>query len=198
MLPPLQAFDLIIQPGWRNSGAEHWQSHWQRHLGARRVDNADWERPLLEDWLDGLDAALARCRKPPLVIAHSLGCVTVAHYAARHPNRIAGALLVAPADVERAFAPAELMNFAPVPRQPLPFPAQIVASSNDPFCKSARAARMAGYWQAPITWLQHAGHINIDSGHRQWEEGWPLLLRLATRAGHRLQSQADSAHAALV
>ncbi|XLM20999.1 alpha/beta hydrolase, partial [Chromobacterium piscinae] len=69
----MQAFDLIIQPGWRNSGPSHWQSHWQRRLGARRVDNADWERPQLEDWLDGLDAALARCAKPPLVIAHSLG-----------------------------------------------------------------------------------------------------------------------------
>ncbi|POZ63610.1 alpha/beta hydrolase [Chromobacterium alticapitis] len=198
MLAPLQPYDLIIQPGWRDSGPGHWQSHWQRRLGARRVDNADWERPQLEDWLDGLDAALDRCRKPPLVIAHSLGCVAVAHYESRRPGRIAGALLVAPADVERAFVPAELMNFAPVPRQPLPFPAQIVASSNDPFCRSARAARLAGYWRAPIAWLRHAGHINIDSGHSQWEEGWPLLLRLAERAGHRLSSLAEAPRHSMV
>ncbi|WP_434631986.1 alpha/beta hydrolase [Chromobacterium sp. CV08] len=193
MFATLQPFDLIIQPGWHNSGPRHWQSHWQRRLGARRVDNADWERPLLDDWLDGLDAALARCAKPALVIAHSLGCIAVAHYAEREPARIAGALLVAPADVERAFAPAALLDFAPVPRTPLPFPAKIVASSNDPFCKTARAARLAGYWQAPITWLQHAGHINTDSGHQQWEEGWPLLRQLAWRAQRHHESQPGSA-----
>ena len=198
MLATLQPFDLIIQPGWNNSGPRHWQSHWQRRLGARRVDNADWAQPQLEDWLDGLDAALSRCRRPPLVIAHSLGCVTVAHYAQRHPGRIAGALLVAPADVERPFVPAELMNFAPLPRKPLPFPARIVASSNDPFCKTARAARLAGYWQAPITWLQHAGHINVDSGHLQWEEGWPLLRQLAERALSRLESDTAAPEAAMV
>ncbi|UTH76053.1 alpha/beta hydrolase [Chromobacterium sp. IIBBL 290-4] len=190
MLAALSSFDLIIQPGWNNSGPLHWQSHWQRRLGAHRVDNADWARPQLEDWLDGLDVALTRCSKPALVIAHSLGCVAVAHYAARQADKIAGALLVAPADVERPFAPAELMNFAPLPRQPLPFPARVVASSNDPFCKTARAARMAGYWQTPITWLQHAGHINIDSGHRHWEEGWPLLAQLAIRAAARLEPAA--------
>ncbi|MBX9296683.1 alpha/beta hydrolase [Chromobacterium piscinae] len=189
MFATLQPFDLIIQPGWNNSGPRHWQSHWQRRLGARRVDNADWTHPLLDDWLDGLDAALDRCVKPALVIAHSLGCIAVAHYARQRPERIAGALLVAPADVERAFVPAELMNFAPVPRQALPFPAKIVASSNDPFCKTARAARLAGYWQAPITWLQHAGHINVDSGHQQWEEGWPLLRQLAWRAQRHLESR---------
>ncbi|AXE29739.1 alpha/beta hydrolase [Chromobacterium phragmitis] len=189
MFATLQPFDLIIQSGWNNSGPRHWQSHWQRRLRARRVDNADWTRPMLEEWMDGLDAALDRCAKPALVIAHSLGCVAVAHYAQRRPERIAGALLVAPADVERAFAPAELMNFAPVPRRPLPFPAKIVASSNDPYCKTARAARLAGYWQAPITWLQHAGHINADSGHHHWEEGWPLLRQLAWRARRHLETR---------
>ena len=140
MEPSLADFDLIIQPGWRNSGPRHWQSHWQRRLGATRVETGDWDAPQLEDWLQGLDRALALARKPVIVIAHSLGCVAVAHYAQRQPQRIAGALLVAPADVERPFVPRELMGFAPTPRQPLPFPARMVASSNDPFCKTPRAA----------------------------------------------------------
>ncbi|OWY38126.1 alpha/beta hydrolase [Xenophilus sp. AP218F] len=178
-------FDLLIQPGWNDSGPEHWQSHWQRALGARRVENRDWRQPRLLDWLQGLECALAACDKPALVVAHSLGCIAVAHYAQRRPDAIAGALLVAPADVERAFVPRELMDFAPLPRQPLPFPARIVASSNDPFCKTARAARMAGYWRAPISWLRDAGHINVDSGHKEWPQGWPLLQQLAERARRR-------------
>lgn len=175
-------FDFIIQPGWRGSAADHWQSHWEQRLQAIRVKNANWEQPDLDSWLAGLDQALSQARRPAIVIAHSLGCITVAHYARRHPNRIAGALLVAPADVERPFVPRELMPFAPLPRQPLPFASRVVASDNDPFCKSARAARMAGYWQSPLTWLRQAGHINVASGHQQWEEGLALLPPLLERA----------------
>ena len=175
-------FDFIIQPGWKGSGPDHWQSHWQQRLGAIRVENANWQQPDLEGWLLGLDQALQQAQRPTIVIAHSLGCVTVAHYARRHPGRIAAALLVAPADVERAFVPRELMPFAPLPRQALPFPSRVVASDNDPFCKSSRAARLAGYWQSPLTWLHQAGHINVASGHQQWEEGLDLLPPLLERA----------------
>jgi uncharacterized protein len=181
-------FDFIIQPGWKGSGADHWQSHWQQQLDAIRVDNANWEQPDLESWLQGLEQALQRASKPAIVIAHSLGCITVAHYARRHPERIAAALLVAPADVERAFVPRELLPFAPLPRQPLPFVSRVVASDNDPFCKVARAARLAGYWQSPLTWLHQAGHINVASGHTQWEDGLALLPPLLERA--RAQRQA--------
>lgn len=168
-------FDFIIQPGWNNSAPEHWQSHWQQLLGARRVDNQEWNTPRLEDWLDGLDRAVDASRRPVVVIAHSLGCVTVAHYAQRHPHKLAGALLVAPADVERASAPAALLPFAPLPAEPLPFPARIVASDTDPFCRPLRSARIASLWQAPLTWLVDGGHINVASGHHQWEEGLAQL-----------------------
>nr|WP_294867856.1 alpha/beta hydrolase [uncultured Pseudogulbenkiania sp.] len=164
-------FDFIIQPGWNNSAPEHWQSHWQHSLGARRVDNEEWNTPRLEDWLDGLDRAVEASRRPVVVIAHSLGCVTVAHYAQRHPHKLAGALLVAPADVERARAPPALLPFAPLPAAPLPFAARIVASDSDPFCLPLRSARLASLWQAPLVWLRHGGHINVASGHHQWEEG---------------------------
>ncbi|HJV07368.1 MAG TPA: alpha/beta hydrolase [Chromobacteriaceae bacterium] len=177
--------DFIIQPGWKNSGPQHWQSHWQQLLGAIRVEHDNWQQPQLETWLAALDRALDQARRPAIVIAHSLGCITVAHHAARHPGRIAGALLVAPADVERAFAPRELMGFAPVPRLALPFPTRLIASTNDPFCKASRSARLAGYWQSPINWLQQAGHINVDSGHSQWEDGLSHLHALSARVTSR-------------
>ncbi|WP_293760631.1 alpha/beta hydrolase [uncultured Aquitalea sp.] len=179
-------FDYIIQPGWRNSGPTHWQSHWADKLNAIRVQNDNWETPQLEDWLHGLDRALDQARRPAIVIAHSLGCIATAHYALRHPRRIAGALLVAPADVERAFVPRELMPFAPLPRLPLPFPALVAASDTDPFCQPPRSARLAGYWGCPIRWLPGAGHINVDSGHHQWEDGFALLEAVNRRAAlHR-------------
>ncbi|KZE32450.1 hypothetical protein EV683_1262 [Crenobacter luteus] len=168
-------FPVVVQPGWKNSGAAHWQSHWQVALGARRVHNRDWYAPRLGDWLAGLDAALDAAGEPALVIAHSLGCVTLAHYARRHPHRVAAAVLVAPADVERAGAPEQIAGFGPIPREPLPFPSLLIASDDDPFCRAERAQSLAGHWGSELVWLAGAGHINADSGHGPWQEGLELL-----------------------
>ena len=44
--------EILIVPGHTNSGPEHWQSHWQSKLGsARRVEQADWLKPVREDWV---------------------------------------------------------------------------------------------------------------------------------------------------
>jgi hypothetical protein len=178
----MPSFDYIIQPGWNDSPPEHWQSHWQAVLGARRVAVADWHDPHPELWLSALEAALAAATKPVIVVAHSLGCIALAHYARRHGHGIAAALLVAPADVGRDDAPACLRRFAPVPRAPLPFPARLIASSNDPFCPGARARAMAADWQAQLTWLEGAGHINVESGHQRWEQGLSHLVELRQAA----------------
>jgi hypothetical protein len=179
MATALDRFDFVIQPGWRNSGPQHWQSHWQQQLGARRVHNQNWDEPELADWLAGLENALAGCRRPAIVIAHSLGCITLAHAAERHAGRIAGALLVAPADVERANVPAEIAGFGPIPRQRLPFPARMIASTNDLFCHPERARLLGQRWGSPIHWLDHGGHINVESGHGAWPEGLALLANFA-------------------
>ena len=195
MAHDFSGFDYIIQPGWNNSGPEHWQSHWQQTLAATRVANHDWQTPQLDDWLAALDAAVAAATLPVIVIAHSLGCATVAHYAARYGNKLAGALLVAPADVERASAPAALQPFAPLPFAPLPelalpFPARVVASDSDPFSLPLRSARMAALWQSPLHWLRDAGHINVASGHTQWQDGLAQLAALVADIRQQAQPRA--------
>ena len=59
----LQARDatppILIVPGLYNSGPDHWQTHWERALpGAVRVEQQDWERPLLGDWTISLAEAV--------------------------------------------------------------------------------------------------------------------------------------------
>jgi predicted alpha/beta hydrolase family esterase len=49
--------------------------------------------------------------------------------------RVAGALLVAPPDIERADNRAQIPGWAP-PRQRLPFASAVVASSDDPSAQS--------------------------------------------------------------
>src|SRR6185503_6503186 len=93
---------LLILPGLGGSGPGHWQTRWEaRDPACARVEQRDWDRPELAAWLAAVDDALERVDGRVVLVAHSLGCVLVAH-GARRPawSRVAAALLVAPADVD--------------------------------------------------------------------------------------------------
>lgn len=177
------AISYLIVPGWNGSSAEHWQSHWHALLpNASRVEQDNWQQPQRTDWIAQLQRHIDQLPGPVILIAHSLGCITLAHWAqqadAASLNKIQGALLVAPADVERHNCPHELVNFAPVPQQSLPFPSLLVGSSNDHAASAERALAFAQYWHSSAVILPQAGHINVASGHCQWEEGFAYLYRL--------------------
>ncbi len=181
-----QTIRYLIVPGWQGSADEHWQSHWQRSLpNSARVEQADWLNPKREDWVAELQRSIASDPRPTILIAHSLGCITVAHWAAQAPveslRRVRAALLVAPADVERANCPPALQNFAPIPQHSLPVPSQLVGSDNDTAASAARAIEMARDWGSDVAILSGAGHINVKSGHQRWEQGFAYLYRLQSR-----------------
>lgn len=185
-----ESIRYLIVPGWQGSPEDHWQSHWQRSLpNSARVEQRDWLTPQRHDWVQALEQAIAAEPSPVILIAHSLGCVTVAHWAAQASptllRRVRGALLVAPADVERPGCSPALVNFAPVPMQPLPFATQVVSSDNDPAVSVPRALDMAQAWGAEAGLLSAAGHINVKSGHQRWEQGFAYLYRLQGRVEQR-------------
>lgn len=171
--------DIIVVPGYTNSGPDHWQSRWQRKLStARRVEQDDWEAPAKDAWVSRLVETVAACRGPAVLLAHSLGVVTVAHAAPLLPRDVVrGAFLVAPADVEDdERAPAVVRAFAPIPSDPLPFPSLLVASRSDPYCAYERAEDFAFTWGSALLDAGDAGHINTESGFGPWPEG---LMRFA-------------------
>lgn len=130
--------DVLILSGLWNSGPEHWQTHWQaRHPAWRRVEHRDWIDPVRDEWVAELDAAVATCNGAPVLVAHSLGCMLAAHWAAsRTPLRAAGAFLVAPSDVEAPSYPIDANGFSPCPWPACPSPAW---SSPAPTTNSSRA-----------------------------------------------------------
>ncbi len=181
-----ESIRYLIVPGWQGSADNHWQTHWQNSLpNSVRVEQADWLKPRREDWVGELQRAIAAESSPVILIAHSLGCATVAHWAQLAPsetlNQVRAALLVAPADVERANCPPAIRNFAPLPEHLLPFPTQVVSSDNDGAVSALRAMEMARNWGAEIGILSGAGHINVTSGHQRWEQGFAYLYRLQSR-----------------
>ena len=181
-----EAIRYLILPGWQGSAEEHWQSHWQRSLpNSARVEQQDWLNPQRDDWVAALNQAIAADPRPLILIAHSLGCVTVAHWAAQAPvellRRVRGALLVAPADVERSGCPAPLQNFAPITRDLLPFPSLPVGSHTAAAASARRAIAVSRAMGCEAAILTGAGHINVKSGHRYWEQGFGYLYRLQSR-----------------
>ncbi len=172
---------VLLLPGWLNSGPGHWQTLWEAQHGDRRVEQADWEWPRRGDWMARLDEVLLEDDRPARLVAHSLGCQLVAAWAAhsRHTARVAGALLVAPPDVERDDMPPQVATWRPIVRSPLPFPALVVYSDDDPYCHRDRARAMIAAWGARAHALQGAGHVNADSGLGAWPEGRALLQAVA-------------------
>jgi predicted alpha/beta hydrolase family esterase len=180
--PPRQAAGrrplLLFVPGVNNSGPAHWQSLWERDLGAaRRVKQSDWDEPRLAEWLASL-AEEIRAHSPAVIVAHSLGCALVAHLVSVTGGRgIAGAFLVAPADVDQTvgrLAP----SFAPMPQVKAPFPTFVLASRNDPFVTFDRARAFANCWGGRLIDRGFAGHVNAQSGHGLWPEGRAFLDEL--------------------
>lgn len=167
----------LIIPGYKGSDEGHWQRHWlATDPSAVLVQQDDWFDPCLESWLTRLFEYVHRYPGSTLV-AHSLGVPLVAHAASRIPHiAISRALLVAPADVDlRVRNHACFSTFVPMPAAPLPFPATVVASRNDPYVNFGRAAQYARAWGAELVDLGYAGHINIDSGHGPWPQARGFL-----------------------
>ncbi len=171
---------ILILPGWQNSGPEHWQSRWERLHACQRVEQHDWMRPLRGDWIAQLEDVLLADGTPAVLVAHSLGCIQVAAWAAHSQNtgRVRAALLVAPPDVERDDLRQQLPGWAPVVRQPLPFRSLVVASTDDPFGTFEHAAALARQWHSALKDLGPRGHINADSGLGDWPEGHAWLQTL--------------------
>jgi predicted alpha/beta hydrolase family esterase len=181
-------FRVLVAPGLHDSGPEHWQSRWQRLYPAfERIEQDDWSDPVLALWSARVDEVRRRASgrhdgRPTLIVAHSFGCLASVHSVARDPDNIAGLLLVGPADPEK-FGVAALL-----PEHPLPCPSILVGSTNDPWMPLERARQWAGRWGSSFVDAGALGHINAESGLKDWLFGQQQLQSLADRA-HNVKSK---------
>jgi predicted alpha/beta hydrolase family esterase len=172
--------NVLTLPGWEGSGPRHWQTLWEQRFRYRRVEQHDWTKPLRGDWVARLEDVVLSCDEPAVLVAHTLGCVLVAAWAAhsRNTHRVKAALLVAPGDVERPEVREQLPSWSPIELRALPFPAVLLGSRNDPYCAFERARLFAHAWNAQFMDYGDCGHINADSGLASWPEGHVLLQDL--------------------
>ncbi|NBN65022.1 RBBP9/YdeN family alpha/beta hydrolase [Pannonibacter tanglangensis] len=173
---------FISLPGIGGSGPDHWQTHWeQQDSRITRFVPTHWDTPDLDDWCAALERAVMAAAEPPVLVAHSLACLLVAHWAARSRRPVRAALLVSVPDPAAACFPVEARSFAGAPDARLPFPAVMVASSNDPFATLDYARARSAAWGARLVEAGALGHINGKSGLGAWPEGHALLMQIAAR-----------------
>lgn len=172
---------VLILPGIGDSGPGHWQSLWQQsHPHFQRVVQHDWDQPVCGIWTDVLETTVGHRHGDVLLVAHSLGCLLLAHWARFTRFTIKGALLVAVPDPEGANFPGAAQGYAPVPDTRFGFPSIVIASSNDPYASLEFSHKCASAWGSRFVNIGAAGHINAGSGYGEWREGLTLLHSLTT------------------
>jgi predicted alpha/beta hydrolase family esterase len=125
-----------------------------------------------------LEYTLTQLSPNTVLVAHSLACTLVPHWAESTKLTIQGALLVAPPNPDAPSFPKEAVGFSPLPQKPLPFPSIVVASANDPYASLDFAKSAATAWRSHFVCIGAAGHINSQSGLKDWSEGFCLLKQL--------------------
>ncbi len=174
----------LVVPGLDGSDAGHWQRFWvEDDPDSFIVEQDNWHAPIVDQWVDRLEAALVE-QGEAFIVAHSLGCILTAKLADRPSSyRIKGALLVAPCDLpatEKRHPGA--IRFGTMPTRALPFPSITVGSLNDHYMELDRLTLYARLWKTELKNIGLAGHINIASGFGRWAGGYALLDNLKERA----------------
>jgi len=177
---------VLILPGWQGSGPSHWQMRWAATHAYQVVEQHDWMRPLRGDWLARLDHVISDLSAPVYLVAHSLGCIQVAAWAkaSAHCDKVKGALLVAPGDVDAPQLVDLFSSWRPIEMKCLPFKSILASSQNDLFCTAEKAQQLANAWGAEWIDLGPCGHVNAESNLGDWPEGHALLNELMKEKEH--------------
>ena len=164
----------LIVPGLHGSGPDHWQSWFERQIAnCVRVVQSDWSTPNLPQWSAKLRRELNRASGRVWIVAHSFGCLAAVQTAVDHSERIAGLMLVAPAD-PCSLRPARRHRASARST----CPRSLVASTNDRWMSFDRAAAWADAWGSELLSLGTAGHVNVEAGYGAWPRGLDIYWSL--------------------
>ena len=175
----------VIVPGVGGSDAKHWQSWLQQQLvSSSRVQQKDWNHPVLKDWVAQFVKTVATIEAPVQIVAHSFGCLTSVAALAQHPElaaKVKNLVLVAPANPARfgesGFARHSLTNYQAYFQQlQITVPTTLLISENDPWLSYVDALQLAQVWKIKPINLGKVGHINVASGFGPFPEILNYLL----------------------
>lgn len=178
---------VLIVPGLRDAVADHWQTLLEARLAPVRsvppMGRADLDCAAR---VAAIERAAQAIEGPIVIVAHSGGCVMVAHWARHTQRAVQGALLATPPDFETSMpagyptlAQLHAGGWLPLPRQRLPFRSVVAASRDDPLGRYERVAALAADWGSSLVDLGAVGHLNPASGYGPWPRADELIAQAA-------------------
>lgn len=195
------AHPFVIVPGLRG----HVEDHWQTRLAAKLPDavvvpSFGRDKRDLAGRVADLHQVIEAAGAPVTLVAHSAGVLTTVHWARRHDLPVRGALLATPPDLARPLPPEyptlgelEEAGWLPVPRERLPFPSIVAASTNDALGDFENVRSLAEAWGSHFIDVGPVGHLNPASGYGDWPGAEALLHVL----GGMPSSTPDTRHPAV-
>jgi len=170
---------ILIAPGFRGSGDDHWQTYWQKENQEYiRIEQNDWNQPVAEEWAETIEKYVRETSGEIIIVAHSLACIALAFWAQKTKLKIKAALLVAPPNTNDIKLKTVLKGFSPVPLKRLPFKTILVASTNDEYNSIEESENLARKWGSVFVNVGEKGHINAASNLHNWSEGRAYLSKL--------------------
>jgi predicted alpha/beta hydrolase family esterase len=178
MKPP-----ALLIPGIGNSGPAHWQTLWEnQHPNTHRVQQTDWDHPDCDQWAARLEDAVRRTDVPPLLVAHSLGCLVACQWASQSRLPVKAILLVAVPDPTGPAFPKEATGFSCLESDLGQRRIVMVSSADDPFSTALYSQQCALAWKAQHIVMGAKGHLNADSGLGEWRDGWDIVQKLLSES----------------
>lgn len=187
------AVTVLLVPGLRDQVASHWQTLLEERL--RNQGHAVASVPPMgridlqcANKVAAIEKAVRTIDGPIVLVAHSGGCIMVAHWASQtqQAHRIHAALLATPPDFEQpmpeGFPTQQALQqggWFPVPLGLLPFRSLVAASRNDPLGRYLRVAELALFWGSELIDLGEVGHLNPASGYGDWPLADTLIQQLS-------------------
>lgn len=185
----MQNLTTVIVPGVGGSDEHHWQSWLQNSLqDASRVMQEDWQKPILNQWVNNFYNHIKTLKQPVQVVAHSFGCLTTIAALNQYPilkHWIDSIILVAPANPLRfnsAGFGTDTDNYVALFKQfTINVPTLMVISENDPWLSYQDALLYAKHWDVPYVNEGMAGHINVASGYGNWPQIFEHMQNVHTK-----------------
>ena len=188
------AFDgktVYIVHGYRASSEDHW-FEWLEHSiedqggEAHRVELPESSAPDPELWQEALDSQLQTLTPDTLIVAHSLGGLSVLSLLSEGTHPTIGGLLLVSSFKDRLPAIPELDGFI----DNSVFNAAVVenaaerrlvfASDNDPYVEPALTEAMAQAINAEFVTEPGGGHFLASDGYEQFPQLYERLAEIAS------------------
>jgi predicted alpha/beta hydrolase family esterase len=175
---------VVIVPGWKGSGATHWQRWLERKCRALGAEvhcpklPGRFKKPQLSAWLEALERVAPIINETTALVGHSLGCPTILHMLERDYVRSVGlVVLVAPVTASRMIEHVDKYPSSEAFQAMMSFQdglgratwkarrIEIFTSFDDIWVDPVETMRYAQVTGANFTGITNGGHLSMADGY---------------------------------